>query len=111
MLGVQLGVDLHGVDKAGVVKGARLYCCQAHVLQGGPRSEGLHTLMITLLGKEAPSRHMVEPQSPLLDVSWTLEYSVGDVPEMRNDLVTTITLCLVLLCGTLGNLETLIGKE
>jgi hypothetical protein len=59
-----------------------------------------------LPGKVAPSRHMVEPQSPLDAVSTVSRWRLGEyIPEVRDDLVTTVGLLLVLLRSALGDLE------
>lgn len=49
---------------------------------------------------------MVEPQSPLDVVSVVSRWHLGKyIPEVRDDLVTTVGLLLVLLRSSLGDLE------
>jgi hypothetical protein len=49
---------------------------------------------------------MVEPQSPLDVVSTVSRWRLGEyIPEVRDDLVTTVGLLLVLLRSALGDLE------
>jgi len=49
---------------------------------------------------------MVEPQSPLDVVSIVPRWRLGEcIPEVRNDLITTVGLLLVLLRSALGDLE------
>lgn len=70
----------------------------------------VRTLMIRFPGKLAPSRHMVDPQSPLFLVSRGYKTTGRTIPEVGDDLVTTISYLLVLLWGSLGDLETILGK-
>jgi hypothetical protein len=69
-------------------------------------SSSVPTFTILLPGKVAPSRHMVEPQSPLcMSTLVCLEEHTQHIPEVGDDLVAAIGLLLVLLGGALGDLE------
>lgn len=61
--GVQLCVDVEVVQDAGVVEGSELRVFGQPA--SSTRKRSMHTLTIILPGKAGPSRHMVEPQSPL----------------------------------------------
>lgn len=64
-----------------------------------------------LPAKVVPSRHMVEPQSPLQQVRNDFRIFVGHVPKARDDFVATIGYLFVLLWGALGDLESIIRKD
>jgi hypothetical protein len=64
-----------------------------------------------LPGKVAPSRHMVEPQSPLQLVRNISTAYAEYTPEVGDDLVSAICDLLVLLRGTLRDLEAVIGEN
>ena len=64
-----------------------------------------------LPAKVAPSRHMVEPQSPLYMVSKNFKIAAGFIPEVGNDLIATVSLLLMLLWGALGDLEPILGVD
>ena len=69
-------------------------------------SSSVPILTILLPGKLAPSRHIVEPQSPLRKSAYCHDdTSQMYIPEVGNDLVAAVGLLLVLLGGTLGDFE------
>lgn len=68
-------------------------------------SSSVPTFTILLPGKVAPSRHMVEPQSPLCVSAGPTSRSTRYIPEVGDDLVAAIGLLLVLLGGALGDLK------
>lgn len=70
-----------------------------------------HTLTMRLPAKVLPSRHIVEPQSPLCLVRKSLENATSYIPEVGNDLVTAVRNLLVLLWGTFGDLEPIIRVD
>lgn len=70
-------------------------------------SSRVPSLRILLPGNVAPSRHMVEPQSPLRHVS-SLDLTRNNrsyIPKVGNNLVTTVGLLLVLLRCPFRDLE------
>lgn len=54
---------------------------------------------------------MVDPQSPLPDISNHLGTHLRAIPEVGDDLIATVRLGLVLLRGTLGNLESILWED
>jgi hypothetical protein len=107
-VGVQLSIHLVVVEDAGVVESAGLARHQRRVLYC---ERTIHTLTMRLPGKVAPSRHMVEPQSPLQLIRRSSTRSAEYIPEVGDNFVTAIRDFLVLLRSALGDLEAVVGEN
>ncbi|KAH4012232.1 hypothetical protein HBI70_196810 [Parastagonospora nodorum] len=69
-----------------------------------------HTLTMRLPGNAPPSRHMVEPQSPLDELAPYTSGLPQYIPEVGDDLLARVCDLLVLLRRALGDLEAVLGE-